>query len=208
MVRPDLELGAGPAYPWVMRSVGGGGAWTSRIRATLFLFLSLVLVGCGHHWTIIRQASPNPFGAGSKVYVDRVSLQGLIVGEKSEAEWMSEKGDDTRQSWEGDKVAMNDQFMVGFHNASNGIGLVDGPQANVIVRTHFVHYEPGFYTYFVNAPGTIEADVYVMDQAGNVLDEIRLKGAGGGFSAGERCRHAALQIGDAAGAYVKERLGL
>jgi hypothetical protein len=138
-----------------------------------------------------------------------VSLEGLMVGEKTEAEWMSTKEAGTQASWDGDKQGMNDKFMEAFYDSAHGVALSTTPQgSNFIVRAHFVHYEPGFYAYVVNRAATIDADLVIMDPAGNVLDEIRLKGSAGGISAGGRARDCAAQIGGAAGDYVHQRFGL
>ena len=173
------------------------------------LAMALVLAACGHHWVIVRQAAPSPFGPAAKVFVDRVSLEGLMVGDKTEAEWMSEKKEGTKESWDGDKQAMNDKFMEAFFDSARGVAFTTTPQgSNFIVRAHFVHYEPGFYAYVVNRAATIDADFSIMDPAGNVLDEIKLKGAANGMSGGDRARSCASQIGAAGGDYVRQRFGL
>lgn len=179
------------------------------LGAALVLATALVLAACGHHWVIVRQAAPSPFGPGAKVFVDRVSLEGLMVGEKTEAEWMSEKKAGTQDSWEGDKQAMNEEFMQAFYDKAKGVALNTTPQqGSFIVRAHFVHYEPGFYAYVVNHDAIIDADFFILDPAGNVLDEIKLKGSAGGVSAGGRARSCAAQIGAAGGDYVRQRFGL
>jgi hypothetical protein len=178
------------------------------LGASLVLVAALVLAACGPHWVIVRQAAPSPFGPTAKVFVDRVSLDGLMVGEKTEAEWMSEKEASTRASWDGDKQAINDKFMEAFYDAARGVALNTTPQGSFIVRAHIVHYEPGYYAYIVNRPATLDAEFFILDPAGNVLDEIRLKGAANGLSAGERARSCASQIGGAAGDYVHQRFGL
>jgi hypothetical protein len=179
------------------------------LGAALVLAVALVLAACGPHWVIVRQAAPSPFGPAAKVFVDRVSLEGLMVGEKTEAEWMSEKKADTQDSWEGDKQAMNEEFIQAFYDKAKGVALSTTPQgSNFIVRAHFVHYEPGYYAYVVNRAATIDADLFIQDPAGNVLDEIKLKGAANGISAGGRARSCASQIGGAAGDYVHQRFGL
>jgi hypothetical protein len=178
------------------------------LGAALVLVAALVLAACGPHWVIVRQAAPSPFGPTAKVFVDRVSLEGLMVGEKTEAEWMSEKEASTRASWDGDKQAMNDKFMEAFYDAARGVALSTTPQGSFIVRAHIVHYEPGYYAYVVNRPATLDAEFFILDPAGNVLDEIRLKGAAIALSAGERTRSCATQLGGAAGDYVHQRFGL
>jgi hypothetical protein len=179
------------------------------LAAALFLVGALVLAGCGPHWVIVRQVAPSPFGPGAKVFVDRVSLENLMVGQKTEAEWMSEKKDETRDKWDGDKQAMNEKFIQAFYDSANGVALdTTQQQGDFIVRAHFVHYEPGFYAYVVNNPATIDADFFILDPAGNVLDEIKLKGSANGISAGDRARSCASQVGSAAGKYVRQRFGL
>ncbi len=179
------------------------------LSVAAFSLLALVLVGCGPHWVVVRQAAPRARSAPtSKVYIDRVSLEGLIVGEKTESQWMSEKGNDTRDSWDGDKSAMNEKFIAAFADSAHDVPLGPNPEGSFTVRAHFYHYEPGFYTYIVNRPATIDADLFILDAAGNVVDQIKLSGAANGISAGERARACASRIGWAAGKYVRQRFGL
>jgi hypothetical protein len=178
------------------------------LGAALGLVAALALAACGARWVIVRQAAPSPFGPTAKVFVDRVSLDGLIVGEKTEAEWMSGKDASTRASWDGDKQAMNDKFTEAFYDAAKGVAFNTTPQGSFIVRVRFVHYEPGFYGGIVSQSATVDADFFILDPAGNVLDELKYQGSGSGFSAGERARACAAQIGAGAGGYVHERFGL
>ncbi len=182
---------------------------TRSSRALAFLFaLAFValLAGCGPHWVVIKQATPNPMSPSSRFYVDKVNLQGLRVGDKTEAEWMADKSPDTREKWEGDKAAMGEAFLAGFARGGEGLAVGTSPAEGFTVRAHFVHYEPGFYAGIVSGTASIEATIEIVDPSGNVVDAFQIQAGAGGMSAGERARICAQQLGAIAGRYVVARV--
>ncbi len=164
--------------------------------------------GCGPQWIVVRQAAPNPMTPATPFFVADVSLEGLVVGNKSEAEWMSTKSAETRDKWAGDKVAMNEQFSEGFESGRHELARVAGPQGAFVVRAHFDRYEPGYNVGISASNGTIDATVDIFDPAGQPVDEFRVHAEAGGFSAGERARQSARVIGYTAARYLRKRVGL
>ena len=172
-------------------------------------FIGLTLVaGCAPGWTVVKQADPNPMTAQSKFMPEKVSLEGLRVGSKSESEWVGTKEGETKEKWEGDKLAMNDEFQTGFESSRGGFGVPTGPDGAFKIRAHFTNYEPGFYAAVASAPAKIDATIDIVDPAGNVIDTFRVSAQAGGMAAGSRARSCANTIGSTAAKYVKKRVGL
>lgn len=178
----------------------------------LFSFVGLSLIslvaGCGPNWSVVKQADPNPLNASSKFAVDKVALDNLRVGSKTEAEWMSGKDPETVQKWEGDKVGMSDGFSSGFDNARDTLARVTDKNGAFVVRPRFEKYEPGFYAGVASSPAEIEAIVDIVDASGNVIDEFRTKAVASGMSGGQRARSCAEQIGATTAKYLKKRVGI
>lgn len=180
-----------------------------RSQALFALFgLSLLAAGCGPRWQVVKQADPNPLTASSKFAVDKVALDSLRIGSKSEAEWMSDKDADTKQKWEGDKTGMSDSFSTGFDKARDPLGRVTDKSGAFVVRARFDRYEPGFYAGVASGNAEIEATVDIVDANGNVVDEFHTKAVAAGMSAGQRARDCAEQIGATTAKYLKKRVGI
>jgi len=180
----------------------------NAIRSALLASSLLLLAACGPHWTVVKQATPNPMSRSTSFFVAPVSFDGLRVGEKTEFEWMSEKSDDTRASWKGDKAGMNDEFVEGFGDAHGPLVVAGAPNGAFTVRPRFVRYEPGFYAGVVSGNAEVDATIDVVDPAGNVVDEFETSAQASGFSAGERARNCAHAIGITAAKYLRARLGM
>lgn len=172
------------------------------------LALLALASGCGPRWTVVKQADPNPMTASSKFMPEKVSLEGLRVGSKSEAQWVGTKEGETAEKWEGDKLAMNDEFQSGFESSRDGFGVPAGPEGTFKVRAHFTNYEPGFYVGVASGNAQIDATIDVVDPKGAVIDTFKVSAYAGGMSAGQRARSCAHQIGATAAKYVRKRVGL
>lgn len=180
-----------------------------RSQALLaFAAVSLFVAGCGPRWQVVKQADPNPLTASSKFAVDKVTLDNLRIGSKTEAEWMSGKDADTQQKWEGDKTGMSDAFSTGFDKARDTLARVTDKNGAFVVRARFDSYEPGFYAGVASGNAEIDATVDIVDASGNVVDEFHTKAVAAGMSAGQRARDCAEQIGATTAKYLKKRVGI
>jgi hypothetical protein len=131
------------------------------------------------------------------------------VGSKTEQQWMSEKKAETKENWDGDKVAMTEKFVEGFMGAKDNVLVANAAGAGVFsVRAKYVHYDPGYYAVVSSAPTTLEADVEFLDASGAVVDVIRVNVKQGAFSSGEGARRCAAEIGALSAKYLKTRVGL
>jgi hypothetical protein len=182
----------------------------SSIVLALALALSLVLSGCGPKWVVVKQANPNPMTATSSFRVEKAVFDpNFHVGNKTEQEWMSEKKAETKDNWDGDKVAMAEKFTDGFVGERERLLMAAASGAGIFsVRARFVQYDPGYYAVVSSAPATLEADIDFLDGNGAVLDTIRVHSRQGGFSAGEGARRCAQEIGAISAKYLKQRVGM
>ena len=60
---------------------------------------------CGPSWTVVRQAAPNPFLGKTNFAVDAIHYDNLMIGKKSEAEYLGGKDPQQQASFVGDKQA-------------------------------------------------------------------------------------------------------
>jgi len=60
--------------------------WFSLVAA-----LALFVSGCGPHWTVVKQASPNPLVGQQQFALEPTSFEGLMVQDKTEADFKSSR---------------------------------------------------------------------------------------------------------------------
>ncbi len=180
----------------------------TNLRTSLLLFsfavLSLLLGGCARPWTVMSQASPNPMSAQSTFTIEKLTFEGLRVGEKSDAQYAAEKKDETAEAWEGDKAEMIEAFGHGFMDSREPIKIGDGGSFRVKANCAFV--EPGFYAYVASSPATIRVRARVLDPQGQLVDEIEIKTESANMAKRTRLRNAAEAAGAALAKYLKSRV--
>jgi len=185
----------------------------SSLALTLLLLVCLAFgAGCGPRWVIVRQASPAPFNGSSAFNVDKVDFTGLVVGEKSEAEYLGGKDPEQQASFQGDKAGMAEAFMNGFDDAKGPV-RVAAPGAGVfIVKPHITFLEPGFYVGVAAGASRVSVTVQIFDDKQTLLDEIaissKIPASMTNPSSGGRLRDAAHDLGRVTAKYVLMRTGL
>src|SRR6476620_9049976 len=83
----------------------------------------MFMAGCGPHWHVLSQASPDPFLNQNRFAVTAVDFTGLHVGDKTEGQYLSEKDGDAQTSFQGDKVGINEEFTQGLMDAGHEFDL-------------------------------------------------------------------------------------
>ena len=192
------------------------------VLVLVFIALGSLLSGCGANINVLRQAEPNPF-IGQKSYaVMPLETKGLLVGEKSEEQYLAEKDDGQKASFQGDKDAMGQRFEAELVQRARNLGLtlVPGDKAPFVLRPRVVFVEPGFYAVLASAPSQATIRVAITTPDGKVLDEIELShqtdsrngisvgGISTNPSSGGRLREDAAAIGGTLADYLAERAGL
>lgn len=139
-----------------------------------------LLAGCGPKWIVLTQATPNPLLNQNKFGMMPIDYTGLIVGEKSEADYLASKDEESRASWAGDKAGIDNEFnrVLTEKAAESGINVVKatGPgDAPFMIRPKVEFIEGGIYTYVYNKPSEVRMKVQITTPDGKVIDEIAIK---------------------------------
>jgi hypothetical protein len=187
-------------------------------RRALSFFLSLLaillfVVGCGPKWTIIKQATPNPFTPQGRFLLYPPTYEQLHVGQYTEEQYLATKEPDTQATFKGDKAGMIDEYMKGFADEKEALHQEMTPgQGQFVVRPNITYIEPGYYAAVTAQATEVMADVKVFDGNGTLLDEFTIKTYASADlyhpSSGQRMRNAAEDLGKLTAKYLKKRAGL
>jgi hypothetical protein len=181
------------------------------LRRTFLGSLTLLVVGCGPRWVVVRQASPNPLLGARRFAVDRVHFEGLRVGGKSEAEYLAGKDEGQRASFEEDKRAFEGTFAAALTAGAQGISLVQPPAEaeTFVVRPAVGWFEPGFYAGVAARDTEVELVTQIVRASGEVVDEFtvrsRIPATLTSPSSGDRLRKAGDDLGGVVAKYLRTR---
>lgn len=139
-----------------------------------------VFAGCGPRWVVLTQATPNPLLNQNKFGLMPIDYTGLVVGEKSEAEYLASKDEESRASWAGDKGGIDTEFGKVLMEKATGAGInvvkATGPgDAPFMIRPKVEFIEGGIYTYVYNKASLVRMKVQITTPDGKVIDEIAIK---------------------------------
>jgi hypothetical protein len=186
---------------------------------SLAIAVILAAVGCGPSFTVIKQANPNPLVGQKSLAVEQATFEGLTIGKMSEADYVAKKTGDNpaeadkwKASHEGDKQGMVEMFnkRLDERKAKAGLELAMGQGgAPFSVKPNFFFVEPGVFSGFVNLPTEVRLDAQIVNDKGEVLDQIQFKSVVGADlyhpSVGQRMRDAAANLADQLIDYLKNR---
>jgi hypothetical protein len=127
----------------------------------------------------VVQTVPDPFLGQRKFSVLPIDYSGLMVGNKPEPVYLSEKDPKQQASFLEDKAALNDRFLelVRARAREGNVEVVPatGPaDAPFMIKPHVAFVEPGWYAGVAGAPSMVHMNVRIMAPDGRVLDEIEL----------------------------------
>ena len=194
-----------------------------RLWLLAVVLLGMLGVGCAPPWTVIKQAEPNPFIGKNDFVVLPVEYEGLMVGTKTEEEYLAEKKDKKVELFERDKGDVEDLFTTNLQAEAKDDGITvksGGEVTGYAIRPLVKMMEPGFFAAVVSKPSQIIMRVRIEDKDGKVLDEIEIehetttKTIGGGLvkipvgdvSANDRWRSDAKALGKYAALYLIHRV--
>lgn len=177
--------------------------FTSLLAAAALSLTALAGVGCGPPGIVIRQAAPNPMAGKLEFAVDPVAYTNLMVGDKTEAAYLSDKKPEQQQGFEADKAetAKNLIEVLVANAGSRNIKIAPsgGAPGPFNIRTTITFFEPGNFNGFVNIPSTLKATMQVVDAGGQLLDEVQFQTSVSASlanpSSGGRMHTAGKQIG-------------
>jgi hypothetical protein len=177
------------------------------------LVVALFCVACGPRWIVVTQATPSPFANQRMFAVEPMHYEGLVVGDKSEAEWLAGKDDEQQASWEADKQAFAARFSQELAGALPEVQFataMPGAVGPFIVRPIVTFFEPGFFAYVVNNDTSVRLDLQLLSPQGQVLDVVRFEtvvyATMTNPSTGGRLRTAGDALGNQVGDYIRTRV--
>ncbi len=143
-------------------------------RAFLRLALGLCaafLLACANPWKVLHSSGPPSALKGVTTFKVTVDYEGLMIGGKSEAEYVGGKDADTAASFAGDKKGMQEAFLATLVSNKSDFAFGDTGQVDVRINVRFI--EPGFYVGVAKMPTSLITDV-TFSKDGQVLDQIEI----------------------------------
>jgi hypothetical protein len=175
--------------------------------------VALLCVACGPPWVVVTQATPSPFVNQRLLAVEPMHFEGLVVGQKSEAEWLAGKDEEQQASWDADKQGFAAQFSQQLSAALPEVqfaNAIPGAVGPFIVRPIVTFFEPGFFAYVVNNDTVVRLDLQLLSPQGQVLDVVKFQAIVPATltnpSTGGRMRSAGEALGSQVGDYIRTRV--
>jgi hypothetical protein len=178
----------------------------------LAFFVSLFCVACGPRWTVLAQTVPNPFVNQRVFAVEPMHFEGVVVGTKTEAEYVSGKDAEQQSSWAEDKRALATRFAQHLTEALPEVQFVAaGPVAGpYLVRPVITFIEPGFYVGVAAREAEVRMTLELLSPQGAVLDRVTMGTTVAATltnpSSGGRLRSAGEDLGEQVAAYIRTRV--
>lgn len=178
----------------------------------LAFFVSLWCIACGPRWAVVAQATPNPFVNQRMFAVEPIHFEQLVVGDKSEREYLSSKDAEQQSSWTEDKRAFATRFSEHLTETLPevqfvAVAPVSGPY---VVRPTVTFIEPGFYVGVAAQPAEVKMTLELVSPQGEVLDTVRLRSTVTSSltnpSTGGRLRAAGEELGEQVADYIRTRV--
>ncbi len=174
--------------------------------------LGLLTIACGPPWQVIRQSVPNPLLGQRSFVIEGVHFESVIVGRKSEPEYLSGKDPQQIASWMSDKSALAGDYFAQLVAGAAGLQVTGpGPGAQgFLVRTIATRMEPGVFAVFVNIPTEVALTVQILDPNAQVIDEFVTQASEPATlsnpSSGGRLRVVAARLGGYVARYLSTRV--
>ncbi len=172
--------------------------------------------GCTH-WTVVKQANPNPFVGQKKFVLEEPSFDGLMVDTRTEADFKSGRSSEENGRWDADKKRVVEAFVAALRDDTHDLEWASEPGDAVLVRTHITNMHGGISAGIVSTAAHVAMTVQLL-KGNEVLDEIVTAGeysqnesihvggvATGGYSGSDRLGKAADKLGGYVASYLASR---
>jgi hypothetical protein len=148
----------------------------------------------------VNFTEPSPFTrSGCRLAVEDVHSDRLMVGGKTEAEWLAGRNPQQQASYQEDKRRGQEKFSAYLQKKRGALLAAGGGGDNVFVlRPTFTDWDPG-------SPGKAQMSFDVLDGSGKPLDQFTFQGMVMGYSSGERMWAAYISAGWAVDQYLDNR---
>jgi hypothetical protein len=164
-----------------------------------------LVIGCGSPYAMMQQAQPSPFmRMGCRAVLEPLHTKHLIIGAKSEDQYMADKSESSAGSYVEDKRESDAVFHEAVSQEHAAIMGPGAPDNTFVIRPVWNHWEPGFYAFVAAAPGVAKLTVDVLSPTGIVLDRIAIETKASDVSSGGRMKGALRKAGNAVSVYITE----
>lgn len=171
-------------------------------------------LGCAPKWRVVSQAEPNPLVGARELHVLPVTYDRLMVGKKTEQEFLADKQPEAVESFAMDKADMARKFQELLIAEARNRGvkvLAMGEPRRFVLRPHIGFMEPGFYAVVVSKPSKVILRLKIEDEGGKLLDEVEFEhrtpaNTWANVASGSRYREDAEQIGKLVAMYLESRV--
>ncbi|WP_437279511.1 hypothetical protein WME90_02845 [Sorangium sp. So ce375] len=146
------------------------------IAAALLGFAALS--GCGPHWRVVTQASPDTFVGQRHFALMPIDYVGLFILDQREDQYLASKDADEHQRFVADKESINEEFTKALVARAQEEGIeitpTDSPtSASFVLKPYVGYMNPGFYAVVSSAPSQIRMTLRITTPDGRVLDEVQ-----------------------------------
>lgn len=166
------------------------------------------LVGCasGGEYTLVSHAPPSSFArVGCRAVVEPIHADHLMVGDKTEAQFLAEKRDNQVGSFERDKRDSAELFMSQLQKRQPTVlGSGGTPDNTFVIRPTWTNWDPGKFMGMFSKPGVGTFVVDVLSPSGQMLDRISIQPSKTAYTAADRMKSVFEQAGTSVSRYIDE----
>ena len=187
------------------------------LSSIVIAFAILLGNGC-QKWVVVKQATPNPFIGQTNFHVEPVGYEGLMVQDKSEAQFKADRDGDANANWDKDKQRVSNTFISEIKDEADDLQYADAPGGDVvIVRSKITNMHGGISMGLTSTAAHIDMTVQLI-KGGDVIDEISIaanasQGEGvsvmgvatSGYSGSDRLNQASEKLGEIVASYLESR---
>jgi hypothetical protein len=166
------------------------------------------VVGCGGgaQYTIVSRAQPNAFTrTGCRAVVEPIHADGLMVGEKTEAQFLAEKKSNQVWAFQRDKRDSQEKFSSQLQKEHGALLASGGSSDNTfIIRPTWTKWEPGKFAGMFSKPGVATFIVDVLSPTGQLYDRLAIETSTKSYTAADRMKSDFKDAGKSVSRYIDE----
>jgi hypothetical protein len=178
----------------------------STLKLGFGVIATFALAGCGANYTVSGHAESAAFARPRcNIVVEPIQADHLVVGGKSERDYLADKKAKTADSYESDKVASERKFREALM-AKHGTVFTGGARdSTFVIRPTWNVWDPGYFLGVFSKPGTAHLAFDVVDSSGRKVDQVSVEATSSkAWATGERMRQALNNAGDGLSDYIDQ----
>ena len=178
----------------------------STLKFGFGVIATFALAGCGANYTVSGHAEAASFARPRcNIVVEPIHADRLVVGGKSEHEYLAGKKARTADSYDSDKVASERKFREALM-AKHGTVFTGGArESTFVIRPTWNMWDPGYFAGIFSKPGTAQLAFDVVDPNGRTVDQVSIEAKSSKtYATGDRMRQALNNAGDGLSEYIDQ----